>query len=362
LSQSSPTLIARFFYYINNVFALATLAGYVAWFINPKHLAWAELAALSVPGLMIVNVVFVLIWLVFYRRYAVLSLVVLALSWWHINTLYGFGGKTESGTETMRVMSYNVRNFRYTWPGKIAKDNPGMVAITDSIKPDILCMQEYLGAVRAVPNFKMRYKYIPKKSGITLAIYSNYPIISKGEVPFGVSGGGYNTFIYADVLRGNDTLRIINVHLMSIRLDEKDFESFTEIDIEKLDEERLAQSGKSIVKRLRNAAPIRGVQASAVASFIALSPHPVILCGDLNATPTTYAYRQLTKNLKDTFRQAGSGFGTTHPKFAKYHLPLRIDHILASESFTATNWHVVESDLSDHFAVYADLMINDKAP
>jgi endonuclease/exonuclease/phosphatase family metal-dependent hydrolase len=357
LSQNSPTLVARFFYFLNNVVALATGVSYVAWFVNPKYVAAANIAALAVPGLIVANAVFILIWLIFYRRYVWLSLITIGLGWWHINALIGINEKTVTTEETFRVMSYNVRNFRYTWPGKIPKDNPGMVAITDSLKPDILCMQEFMSGGNWVPKFKFKHKYIPLSKGFSLAIYTNYRIINKGAISYGVESRGYNKFIFADVIRGSDTIRIINTHLMSIGLEETDFRTFTNIDIEQLDEEQLTQSSKNIVKRLMAAAPIRGVQVEAVANFIELSPYPVILCGDLNDTPTTYTFRKLTKKLNDTFRQAGSGFGTTHPKFAKYHLPLRIDHILVGDAFSATKWRTVESDLSDHFAVYADLIV-----
>lgn len=334
---------------------MATLGTYIAWFINPKYTGWAELAGLAVPALLIINAGFVLIWLIFYRRYMVLSLVVLALGWWHINALIAFSSDSKPSEEKIRVMSFNVRSFHFPGAYRWHKSPPGIKSIADSIAPDILCMQEYLAGGNWIPKFGFRNKYIPKEEGLTLAIYTNYRIINKGEVSFGVRGDTYGKFIYADVLQNNDTLRVINVHLMSSRLDEEDFRSFTELDMEQLDEDRLAQSSKNIIKRLHDAAPVRGEQASAVSDFIALSPYPVILCGDLNDTPTTYTYRKLTKNLNDTFRQAGNGFGTTHPKFAKYHLPLRIDHILVSTEFKATQWRTFESEFSDHNPVYADL-------
>jgi endonuclease/exonuclease/phosphatase (EEP) superfamily protein YafD len=216
-------------------------------------------------------------------------------------------------------------------------------------------MQEFMINERAVPKFALKHSYIGRKSGITLAIYSNYPILNKGEIKYEVTQGGYGKFIYADVLRGSDTLRVINVHLMSIRLEDRDLSTIGNLST--VDEEKLKQSGLNIINRIRAAAPVRGAQVSAIADFIALSPYPVILCGDLNTTPTTYAYRKLTQRLSDSFIMAGTGFGTTHPKFYRRNLPLRIDHVLAHPNLKALRWRTIQSDLSDHYPVVVDYAV-----
>ena len=47
------------------------------------------------------------------------------------------------------------------------------------------------------------------------AIYSKYPIINSGIIPF--ENDGTNNCIYVDIKRETDTLRIFNAHLGSIR-------------------------------------------------------------------------------------------------------------------------------------------------
>jgi hypothetical protein len=51
--------------------------------------------------------------------------------------------------------------------------------------------------------------------------------------------------------------------------------------------------------------------------------YPIIICGDMTAY--SYVYRNIKGTLKDSFEEAGKGFGATY-KFKYY--PTRIDYIL----------------------------------
>ena len=339
---------------LNNLFALALLVSYVAWFINPSQLPVAGVVALGVPVLMGINFLFVIYWLILRKKQFFLSTFCLLLGWWHFNALYQFSptNKAIESTDNIRVMSYNVRVFHFPGPYNWHNTPPAMKKMVDSLNPDVLCMQEFLAGGNWVPKFSHKYKYLANNHGFTLAIYSNYKFIDKGEVPYPVKKGGYGRFIYADVLRGTDTIRIVNIHLMSIKLDNSDLQTFTQI--ENADEEKVKRSGQEIYQRLITAYKTRGLQVETISNFIAASPYPVILCGDFNDTPTSYAYRKLTQKLKDAYCVAGSGIGATHTRFDHYNMPVRIDHILADEKLTPYNWQVVKKELSDHYPVVVD--------
>ena len=42
-------------------------------------------------------------------------------------------------------------------------------------------------------------------------------------------------------------------------------------------------------------------QADTIAKYIQQSPYPVIVCGDFNDVPGSYAYRTVKGNLQDVF-------------------------------------------------------------
>jgi vancomycin resistance protein VanJ len=358
LSRKKPALVARFFYLINNLVALATWAAYLAWFINPSSVPLAGMLALAVPVFIVANVIFLVIWLIFFRRFAWLSLITLALGWWHLSGLVGWNLKAagETTANTFRVMTYNVRSFHYPGPYKWHNTPPGIARLTDSLQPDILCMQEYLHSEDWLPDFKHPHKFIANSNELSLAIYSTFPIIHAEEVAYTKRAGEYRGFVYADILNGNDTLRVVNIHLMSIGINAKDLSKIKQL--QKTDEVELEKSSKRLFGQLMDAYRVRGKQVVQVRQFLVDSPYPIILCGDFNDTPTTYTYRVLGKGKTNAFTTAGSGFGTSQVKFHSNHLPLRIDHIIVDKRFTPVHAEVVQKVFSDHYPVFADIALN----
>jgi endonuclease/exonuclease/phosphatase family metal-dependent hydrolase len=82
----------------------------------------------------------------------------------------------------------------------------------------------------------------------------------------------------------------------------------------------------------------------------------VLVCGDLNDTPSSYSYQVLTRGLNDSFKKAGNGlFGNTYggnfPSF-------RIDYLLFDEKFEAYNYEKYIIYLSDHYPVSVYLNIH----
>jgi len=74
----------------------------------------------------------------------------------------------------------------------------------------------------------------------------------------------------------------------------------------------------------------------------------VVVMGDFNDTPQSYAYRKIKRSLHDAFRRAGNGFGNTYagelPSF-------RIDYILFSNSYIPYEFKRIKTNYSDHFPI-----------
>ena len=111
-------------------------------------------------------------------------------------------------------MSYNVRMFNvYDW----IKDKtiPKKIGTFISEKsPDIIAFQEYHKTKKVKLDYKYSY-FEDKSKNFGLAIFSKFPIINKGSLDFKKSN---NNAIYADILKGKDTVRIYNIHLQSLKI------------------------------------------------------------------------------------------------------------------------------------------------
>ncbi len=90
--------------------------------------------------------------------------------------------------------------------------------------------------------------------------------------------------------------------------------------------------------------------ASIPLSNIQKSPYPAIICGDFNDTPMSYTYWKLSRGRRDSFKDAGKGFGATYSMLQPL---LRIDYILSPKDVRATSHKIVKLKYSDHYPVVA---------
>lgn len=163
-------------------------------------------------------------------------------------------------------------------------------------------------------------------------ILTKFPIIKGGNVFEGRLP--HQTPIFADVILPNkQVIRVINAHLQSMSIDEKDNQN-------------------TIFQKIWNNFSPRTNQIHLLTDFIQKSPYPVLLCTDLNDLPYSYAYYHLKNHLQNAFEIRGNGIGATH----NGRIPIiRIDHhFFDSKNIECQNFSVVDTlDVSDHFPVWA---------
>jgi len=348
---------------LNALAAAGLLTSYLAPAVNPSNIILPALFGLAYPILLIVNLLFVCYWLIQLKKEILISLLAILLGWNHLNNLLPLNFKDAKIPEAtpqgrmFKALSYNVRGFDvYHWTSdpRIKEEILGFI---EQQEPDILCFQEYYTSnrrgeshsdlskqLRALPESAVYYASDQtNRNGFGIATFSRYPIIKKSRIPFNTS---FNAAMYTDILFQSDTIRIFNIHLQSIKFRQEDY-AF--MDTVRLKYSNQQMNGiRNIGSQLKEAFTLRAEQAEMISNYIKASPHPVIVMGDFNDTPHSYAYRRIKKGMHDAFRVAGRGFGNTYAG----ELPsLRIDYIMYSNPLISYQFKHIKNDYSDHFPI-----------
>ena len=329
--------------------ALSLLILYLGAYINPNDYWYFGIASLFYPLSLLANIIFTIYWM--YRRKWIflLPLVVIIL---RVDYAFGYFRMKippSETTESFRVATFNAHNFKeIEYPHPYIQDDAWEKLIL-KIHPAIWCLQEIEG-------MKMVKGSLPKSIGLNraahsaqagLAIYSSYDPIKTESFVF----SGDNGFQYADFRHENGKIfRVYNVHLLSNQITGMAYKISEGGTVPERKDMHLY---RKMLSQYKQSIKTRTQQSQILADHIAQSPHPVIICGDLNDTPLSYVYNRLRKYADDAFLAAGNGIGVTYIGPVK---GMRIDYILPSKTFnTLYCRRYSPGNFSDHCPVAADI-------
>lgn len=328
------SLIDKLLFTINSIAAAALLLSYFSPYISPKAIPFLAIISLTVPFLIFINILFFLYWLIRLKKQIFLSGLILIVGWLFPSSFYEFSEKKVLLNDDIKVMSYNVRMFNhYKWSDDKELTQKAFDFIQKA-SSDILLLQEFYQSPDI--SFTYPYKYIKtrsKKNKFGLAIYSKYKIINSGSLDFENSA---NNIIYADLKIKDDTVRVYNIHLESLKINPNK-ENFGEENSEKL------------LSRLQSTFKKQADQAEQFLAHEEKWNGKKIIAGDFNNTAFSWIYKKIKKNKKDAFMEAGKGFG----KSFDYPFPLRIDFIFTDNSINVNNFKTFDVAYSDHFPILA---------
>lgn len=359
--------LARFIFLAINAFlvGMLLLTAYSPY-INPEIHPAQSCLGLTFPIFLVINLFFLLFWIIVHYRFAWLPLLGFLLCFSQIRTYIPINIKETTKPEnSIKLLSYNVMSL-----GCMKMENgknPILEYIKES-KADIVCMQEYAApeackeglddkkikqTLKAYPyrNIKQVGK---NKSGSYMACYSKYPILSARMIDY---SSDYNGSMVYDIKIGKDTVLLINNHLESNKLTIEDKVLYEEM-LKDPKAEKIKIGLKQLVKKLAEASAIHSVQARAIAQEIARSPYSsVIVCGDFNDSPISYTHRIIAQNLNDAFTESGCGLGISYNQNKFY---FRIDNILISKNLKASGCTVDNSIKdSDHYPIWCYITLPD---
>ena len=329
-------------YLINTIFAILLLLSFFVPHIKPSSVGLAPILGIGIPALILINMVFVVYWIVIgFRKQLFLSAVVLLIGYFVTTPIYKLSkGSVDKVDNQLSIMSYNVRKFNmYQW----IKDDSIPLKISKFItkeNPDIVALQEY----KENAKFKLKYPYYYNHINYNwnktfsypsgLAFYSKYPIINTGTVKYRKV---FTSIIYADIVKDTDTIRVYNYHLESLGVVPEE-ENFGH------------KNSEGLIKRLRKSFSIQQTEVDSLNSNIYKSRHLNIVTGDMNNTAYSWTYTNLQQNLNDTFLKAGQGFGKTYDYKG---FPFRIDFIFADKKLEVIDHKNYKVNYSDHYPIMA---------
>ena len=335
------SFIDKIVFSINSLAAVMLLLSYILPHVQPKSFALLSVLSLAVPFLIILNILFVVYWLLKVKKQLILSLFVLLLGYKYVGSFHKFSSSLDIQDEgNMSIMNYNVRLFNlYDWIEEDQIENKIVDFIKDE-QPDVICFQEFHPHENIDLSF-YEHKF-EKLAGTRVqygqAIYSKFPIVNSGSIEFRNSA---NNAIFADIVKGTDTIRVYNVHLQSMGIN-------TEV------EELKKETSDRLFKRAAQTFRMQQSQAEKVVAHKDNSPYPSIISGDFNNTAYSYVYKLIKGDFIDTFDYAGNGFGRT---FDFKFFPVRIDFILVDSKFQVNHFKTYDEKFSDHYPILSKIKL-----
>lgn len=352
------------------ILAIVLILGMVAGNIDPRQNKYIPYFGLAYPYVLFLNIFMILWWLLRKRLvFAILTIALIVSGSRAFRATFSFFGTEDgigpkSSPDLLRMMTYNVHNFKPYDPGNTDSVKTQMLDLVRKENPDIIGFQEYYtrkkGAFDLTDSLKSilktkYYYFVPSSQndyeGTGLAIFSKYPIKNKGTIWFDEMHSG-NCSIYVDLEVNGKIIRIYNVHLQSISFVKQDYEYLDEV---KKDMDAKLTPSKRILWMLKSAFVKRSAQVDLMKEHMKSCKTPYLIAGDFNDTPASYAVTQITKSLDRTFVKKGQGMGTTYNgKFPNF----QIDYIAVTKDIEVINHRVIEAKLSDHFPLRSDLRLN----
>ena len=347
---------------LTGFFALAMILCIISVYVSPADAKWMSLCPFALRYVLIGLVALLLLWLFSNIKVAVFIAVLAFVGFKYFSHEYSFRDKSLDDKADFRVLSYNVKCF-----GILDKNSNILrekiletISATDA---DIVCLQEAYWADKSsdFPTLDVLSKNLKSKSvqktqlasfnhGVGgLAIVSRYTVLNKYSHPFDSTANG---FMYVDILMDEDTVRLYNCHLQSIMINDSDVtisrrrEGFNRENKDK---------AVNLYSKFSEASARRALQVDTLVATLDTCPYPVLLCGDFNDVPLSYACFSILAaggRMHDTFMERGEGSGRTYTLKG---VDFRIDYIMHSNVFKCLRHRVLSFNVAnDHYPVAAD--------
>ncbi|MBM3923858.1 MAG: hypothetical protein FJ338_03205 [Sphingomonadales bacterium] len=299
-----------------------------------------------------------------------------------------------------KVISYNVGTFKLQDPSSvtskpISSSRDFLIKLLDAVQPDLVGLQDFVSWEPSKSDVLRSLRLHPGLQGYTLlgqdvkrqsfrifldasipfhsqlfrnqgkgsdddeslemlkwvsgmVMLTRWPVLDHGYQNLGESShnGG---MMWADILMAKDTLRWVNLHLASNQISPPELSPVQALELKSDSSQRTI---KGILRKIAYSARLRAKQSDLIRAFMDESPYPLLVTGDFNDLPYSFAVKRIQQKLKDSFESKGQGMGNT---YARTFPSFRIDHVMVDPRFHVLSHELVGFRYSDHYPVVAVL-------
>lgn len=343
------------------VYAVTILAAYGGR-IDPDWLTLPSVLTLALPYFAIASLLITIAWFACGRIFAgALGVLAIIASWGPVSTACPLSGskKPTPGAQTFTLMTYNIIHG-WDLENKSPTGNRTMEYIINS-GVDIVCIQELrkLDSIE-VPNFtpelearlRKAYPFIVGDPSLDMKVFSKYPVVF--EKGYNYIDGSFDPkrYTFYKVNINGHKLTLIDVHLMSFMLSAADCEAITDIGSVKGVKKSINVLRGEVHDKLKRGFKKRKNDSRILRETIDRMKGPMIICGDFNDVPESYAYRLLKgDDLKDAYVETGFGPLVTYNKHAFW---FHLDQILYRGDLKALSVKKGKLKSSDHYPLIAE--------
>lgn len=309
------------------------------------------LLELLFPVNLFVCVAFLFVWLTYNPRYIWVPAAALILSWGGIARYCPIHKPQppDNSQPGFTLMTYNVY-YLLDYEGKESTQNRTLSFLLKQ-NADLVCLQE----CPALPSHNHGLKISEAQIDSIHTIYpyristslgmnflSKYPAELLFDTTYSESSA---VTAYRVQIEGHE-VTIVNQHMESIGLTQTDKELYHEITAHP-NTDYLDEVKKHLLSKLVNAARARNEQADLTAERIEGIPGNVIVCGDFNDSPLSYAVRRFRRmGFRNAYNELALGPGITYHANRFW---FRIDHILYRGDMEARWLERLRYKSSDHY-------------
>lgn len=359
-------MIMRIMAVVTAVMGVVLIASAYGGYIDPRTSSKIALFPLGLPYVAMLMIVVAIVWLLLKQfKFALLAIASIAISFpsvIEVIPLHTSSHKLTPDEEdnSFKVLSFNAYYFAYN------HDNPDEQKQLEPMRyllvanADIACVQEgpisYSRAgdkdarAKLIKEIRSCYPYHYTSDLNGLAIYSKrrFSIVKSGVFD------ATSCYVLAKTIINGRELYVLNVHLESIGLNSTDKELFMQYTRPNNFRQKISnfdEAKANIGRKLMHAFEKRAEQADSLRSIINGIEGNVILCGDFNDTPCSYAYNVIKgDDMHEAYASCGLGPTIT------YHdsrLWLKIDHIMHRGNLKPISVVRSKEKVSDHYPLVA---------
>ena len=334
--------------------------------INPADHPLVSTLGMAFPILLVINMAFLLFWLIFKWSRAWIPVVGYILAYVPISIYMPINASQSPPEGALKLVTYNVccygGNFKY---------EQGFEKVRDYLideKADIVCLQEDNDTWRRYCFKNYEERGLTHNDTIVLCndatrfnclgIHTRFPIIRRERIDYPTASNNGSAAWWLQV--DKDTVIVVNNHFESCHLNQEDRAQYRQLLKGEMARDSVRAESQLLMVKLAEANAKRSRQIVAVCEYIDqyLGRYPVIVCGDFNDNPISFSRHMMGKYLHDCFVETGRGIGLSYNQKA---FSLRIDHIFCSSDITPYECFVdSKMDASDHYPMVCWLKIGVK--